>query len=695
MAIENSFLYNYVETDSEQYNTFDLSFSNKFSAGLGTLYPISIQEMIPGDKIDITHNHFIRTQPLVSPVLQNLNVEVLSFAVPCRVASTYFREQISNGDGKILSVNQSTYVPPKFAYTYISDILGFLSVFGMLQYVGDVSVKSKSRIFKDVLDFFDFVGIPLDKWIYPSGKSSWVYSYSELKSILISEGWTADDVADLYGHNYSYDFYFLPLDDVSGSAVGGAPYHLLEYFFYRRVDGSMMFYDHLSELLDENPQIKPAFRSITVNGRLYYAPVMNDNSKYIGLHNSVVELNKSTYVNQNYEQEISILPFQALYKVYSDWFRDQQFIPEYDYLYSLTGHLLAFDKSSDGMFDYNRFLNLCTLHQSAYKKDYFQASLPRPQAMGEVFVPFTYTGNVLDRAYLEGSDSKYKSLTYSPANASVGAVSPNFLPPSSHISYVPASAGLELTVNNIRSAFALQSYLETLNRAGTRYVETIYAMYGVTVPDAVVNRSLYLSHSYDVLKISDVESNSVTLLQDGTINTPLGQLAGKGVTSQMGQNTKFEFNEFGFVIHFLRIVPETAYFQGVRRMFFRTDPLDFYNSKFANLGEQPVYTNEIYYNGEVNSEHVFGYMPRYSEYRANQNEVHGELKRSMSKWIAVRKFASAPTLSVPFLEVGKDDIKDIFAVTDSKYDPFICDFYFDIKKSSKMPIFDVPAVLSH
>ena len=91
---------------------------------------------------------------------------------------------------------------------------------------------------------------------------------------------------------------------------------------------------------------------------------------------------------------------------------------------------------------------------------------------------------------------------------------------------LPALSGT-ITINDLRSAFAVQKYLEKQARFGGRYIEFIKGFFGVDSPDARQQRTEYLGGSRFTLNINQVEQTSAT--QDGT--TPLGDVAGMSVTA--------------------------------------------------------------------------------------------------------------------------------------------------------------------
>ena len=60
-------------------SVFNLSYEKKFTADMGQLIPVMCDEVIPGDKWKIGNQMIIRFQPLVAPILHEVNVFVHYF----------------------------------------------------------------------------------------------------------------------------------------------------------------------------------------------------------------------------------------------------------------------------------------------------------------------------------------------------------------------------------------------------------------------------------------------------------------------------------------------------------------------------------------------------------------------------------------------------------------------------------------
>ena len=66
-------------------SAFNLSYDKKFNCDMGQLIPVMADEVVPGDVFNIGNEIVIRLQPLVAPVLHEINVYVHYFFVPYRL----------------------------------------------------------------------------------------------------------------------------------------------------------------------------------------------------------------------------------------------------------------------------------------------------------------------------------------------------------------------------------------------------------------------------------------------------------------------------------------------------------------------------------------------------------------------------------------------------------------------------------
>lgn len=144
-------------------------------------------------------------------------------------------------------------------------------------------------------------------------------------------------------------------------------------------------------------------------------------------------------------------------------------------------------------------------------------------------------------------------------------------------------------------------------------------------------------------------------------STPLAEMGGHGLNLGRNHSFKRRFEEHGYIIGIVSVMPKTAYQQGIPRHFSKFDKFDFAYPEFAHLGEQEIKNKELYLSDDPSwNNGTFGYIPRYSEYRYIPNTVHGDLRTSLDFWHMGRVFGDKPALNSQF--VTADPTKRIFAV---------------------------------
>lgn len=250
------------------------------------------------------------------------------------------------------------------------------------------------------------------------------------------------------------------------------------------------------------------------------------------------------------------------------------------------------------------------------------------------------------------------------------------------------------TINELRYANALQRYLERLALGGNRPAEFYLSMYGVKIDDLRIGNPLYLGGGSTYVHVT-----SIAQTMEGA-DSPLATLAGNGQAQcSFSINEPYYASEFGYVFGMFYIRPELNYTQGLARDMQLFNHLDFYNPIFAHLGEEPVRKSELMLKPDLNinpaapeydNDETFGYQSRYAYLKQSMNEVHGELKTTLSKWLLSSRFESVPTLNSTFITQPQN--YDIFAVLDDVYDHYIVEMRNDFEVESSMPDFAIPSL---
>jgi hypothetical protein len=254
------------------------------------------------------------------------------------------------------------------------------------------------------------------------------------------------------------------------------------------------------------------------------------------------------------------------------------------------------------------------------------------------------------------------------------------------------STATAATINQLRQAFQVQKLYERDARGGTRYTEIILSHFGVSSPDARMQRPEYLGGGSNPVNISPIAKTSST---DGT--SPQGNLSAMGVVHINGGNGFVKsFTEHCVILGLASVRADMTYQQGVNRMFKRFTKLDFYWPSLAYIGEQGVLNSEIYAQGTSADDGIFGYQERYAEYRYKPSQVTGLFRSNctapLDSWHLAQSFGSLPVLNASFIEENPP-LDRVIAVPSQPH--IIADFYFNLQCARPMPTYAIPGMIDH
>ncbi len=403
----------------------------------------------------------------------------------------------------------------------------------------------------------------------------------------------------------------------------------------------------------------------------------------------------------------STLPLRAYRLIWNEYYRDQNLQDELEVL-----------KTSGQT---NEWMLYNTPLLVDWEKDYFTSALPWTQRGGEAAMPTasqvveydheTTNFALYRRPYFDDNVSNTDPLVNNLYNVGIGendewsqvqkgvmygtngpngelinAV--NYDPNGTLRTMTPIDE--QISINEIRRAVAVQTWLEANARGGARYIEQMYAHFGVKSSDARLQLPEFLGGGKMPLRISEVIQTSET-----TESSALGDLAGHGLA--VGSSARFRryFEEHGLIIGLMFIRPKSMYMQGTRRFLTKFDKFDFYFPEFAHLGEQEIWRSEIDSRfGTGIQSGTFGYQERYAEYKYIPSTVHGEFKTTLLNWHLGRFFHTPPVLNGEFLDVDstEENLGRIFPVVDGSSAQFLVQLRHNIKAVRKMPKHVIPGL---
>ena len=406
----------------------------------------------------------------------------------------------------------------------------------------------------------------------------------------------------------------------------------------------------------------------------------------------------TSFVHVNTHYYVDQLPFRAYRKIYNDWYRDENLQEDKDESW--------FSESGDISVNNSNFQEVSyqmRLENRAWRKDYFTSALPFAQKGDDVLIPggisvdpgsqlfiqgtgglSLSTGSVPTNQYLDVTarfnDPKSGDLYVDSGNGKIGATYQSLsLLSGSQFNEFANSGASEGTIRELRRAMAAQRFLERRAVGGTRYIEQIRAFFGVKSSDARLQRSQFLGGCKNPVVISQVLQTSET-----TQSSPLGQPAGNAVSAGGKYIFDHTFEEYGYVIGLISVVPKADYIQGIPKMYLRRDVYDFYFPQFAKIGEQPIENQELYFDPtSVNNDKTFGYTPRYAEYRFRNNRVCGDFRDSLKFWTLARDFDRTQNLNSQFITC--DPSTRIFAYENSDFHHLWCEIGLNVKSLRPLP----------
>lgn len=412
---------------------------------------------------------------------------------------------------------------------------------------------------------------------------------------------------------------------------------------------------------------------------------------------------------------IALNPIRAYFQVYNDWFRNENFHAPYLWDHTQTGDAVRVVGSLGGV---NQTM-LSDLPKVCKMLDKWTSALPWAQKGDPVLLPLGDVAPVIafdedtelsasvkigggkdagGTAYLTTRLSQDTDNVVSQVKSGSTSTTSS-LNADNHIGgllLADLSAATAASVNQLRLAFATQRYLEALARTGSKYREYIKGMFGVTISDKTAQMAEYLGGMTIDLNIDQV------LQQTGYVaggTTTLGAPGASSTSAANGHLFVKSFDEPGYLVVVGYTKHVRSYGQGIPELFQKHELFDYYNPKFANIGEIAMKENGIYFDGDVAQDNVrFGFQEAWQEYKHIPDRIVGSLNPANSSsfnfWSLAENFATAPVLNGDFLKEDRTNIVRCLSGGSSSPDYFL-DIKFDRGMIRPMPLYDIPGLIDH
>lgn len=253
------------------------------------------------------------------------------------------------------------------------------------------------------------------------------------------------------------------------------------------------------------------------------------------------------------------------------------------------------------------------------------------------------------------------------------------------------------SVLQLRMAEAVQRYREVAQVADQTARDQIYAHFGVTLSPALSDTCFRVGGSASNIDISEVVN---TYLPEAEQNAS-ATIKGKGVGSGQG-GVNFSSDEYGILMAIYHVVPLLDYvITGQPQDLLYTNTADLPFPEFDSIGMQSLHFGRFfnYESGKFAfdpTSSVMGYTPRFIDLKTDYDEVYGAFRSTLKSWVApldpeylskwIDSTVSAGqtyySLNYGFFKVNPSVLDSIFKVkADSSMDTdqFLSSLYLDVK----------------
>lgn len=708
--------------DKEKRYNYDMYHQNCGTYKFGGLYPVLCAEALAGDTWKLNASFGLRFMPTFFPLQTKIKAKLDFFYVRNRNLWKGFKNYLyMTGQPDALPYLSPRLLKKMFTTGSLGDYMGLPSTVVSPNGGNGVMYRS-SRSFDvystnsssasllrtitnpisgdNLLMFSGFFSDP-DKFYLPKGLSS-AYGASEIKSFSeFPEGYRDYIKLPFYNHlpkrisyfgsvanyevipstgNLRLNLYLssnsnVPIIHIEENEEYSVPYISRRYMdsirpgsyvfiAFHNINGTPLEENFVwdGDNLVEGTEFNPTWKTVTYG-------VEDFGSKY-------------PHIAESYPHKISALPFRAYEQIYNAFYRDDRNNP---YL------------TPDGIYDPNVFLPTTDggvddsdydLRYRNWEQDFLTTAQKSPQFGNAPLVGITNSG-VATFAAADGSKVS-SQLSVGEDGETIATFSTTNNSSVNRSLVELASSGI--SINDLRGVNSLQRFLETNIRRGLRYKDQVFAHTGVEVGYDELDMPEFIGSVVQTVDTSQVNQTS------SSDSDPLGSYAGQ-LSCVGGGNTLQKYcDENGYIMAILSICPVPCYGQLLPKHFLKTDdPLDFYDSAFAYLGNQPVTYNEVCplqaaVIGQKPSA-TFGYQKAWYDYMSMQDSVHGQFRTTMRPYVLTRMFSQLPTLNSDFLTVRPEQLNDVFSISEINGEPIdtiLGQIYFDCTAERRIPKYAIP-----
>lgn len=769
MANQGVFTRNLNQLESIPRSLQRLEHRHTFTTRYGQIVPNFSEILYPNETLTLKTTNFLRTIPLKTPQLSRVRVFQRFVAVPMRIMWFPWEDYI-NAPNPASVTPEEPYIAN---FNAIGGVRGILTTEQHSVSVGSFYTSKDSAVGamqNANANYVDFSSLGI-AW-FPTSLGTSTVGFSRVLYAGVDNYNT-----DLMGYQFFPhelgDYLNAPLFTVSlGSDVSSrfsafkfCAYQMAYDFFYRRPNVEIK--------VDDLYEMSQTFG----NDYVSEFPILHSryrNGSFFSPLSQCVDDTRSNYTNAQKGNFYN--PSAILYASDASVSREElckwENVERFPLKAGANIVMQASIPNTNGIPEFkDSRISLTRIRYAPWLMDRFTSSNPWPQRDAEAMIPVQGSINVtlpdsttvsfsnlsvdIPKNYLSVADDLVLGVVENrddtvsvPGQAVVDSKiglynrteSAYTFPAGAHGIFVPASTGttsgssqatfsstsanveyaLSVSPSNFRFYMQLQHIKEMSGMTDGRYKSYMQMFFGSRLRNNQIDYPEFIGGFVQDLDISEIAQTSETS------DTPLGTLAGRGVSAKRGSTVRFHAMEHTVILGLLHILPDAEYIGGLNRVDHTTNPFDWVMPQFAGISEQAVRNSELSVHsttfGSVSNpwnDQAFGYEPRFNELRARHSFVTGAFRDVFNStgayqyykpWLITRNFGfdpdysvnsnlvtkltlRSPTLSPQFLSSrGTVDASNFEVTNEQVMYPFMCDSYFDERIARIIPRRGIPRI---
>lgn len=704
-------------------NVFDLSFQNNLTTKFGQLTPCFCKEVLPGDSFKIDTTFGLRFMPTYFPLQTKIRADIHFFYVRNRNLWSDWMDFIGNTKTGLIPPYRNSFVETGS----LGDYLGVPTIKKGYTFPTSFTGNSDYRFVSQQSPYEVYPKVPPcfeskfenGTFLSPGSNSSIFYRFGSSGY----EKWNRTNVPAIplfdlpagYGLNFLGETgsivvpFTIGTNVISGPLLVSAPFAIASHDEnlackskgYYHCD--IVLFDPVSkklvkelgksvDIINYNNRVCYVFDSVTatisdtallalrfnVSGNLIVLEAEN----YGSMSGDAVKFTIGTAVagpataSDYSDINLSALPFRAYESIYNSFYRDDRNNPRLVDGEPVYNEYLRSKSGGKDSLDY-------PLYFRNWEQDYLSTAVPTPQQGNAPLVGISSTGQMTFE--YDGKEYIAQAQTADDADTIVSAKFSENVPGAVARSLVDVVTS-GISINDFRNVNAFQRWKETNLRRGMKYKDQIKSHYDVDVSYAELDMPEFIGGVSIPVTPNTVTATAET--QDVNIGDYRGQLYGTGSSKH---SVSQYFDEHGFVIGILSVVPVPVYSQLLPKFYLKSNPLDYFFPEFGHIGFQPISNNEVNMLAVQNKKDpgTFGYQRPWYDYLGSVDETHGQFRTTLSDFVLSRVFDGVPNLGQDFTIIKPDDLNHVFTET-SDNDKILGQIYFKVSAKRPIPLYGVP-----